>query len=55
VSLILTEEHRLKAFQNRMLRRIFGPKREEVVRGIMRHIITYLLYHILLGSSILGG
>jgi hypothetical protein len=25
----LREEHRLRAFENRMLRRIFGPKREE--------------------------
>jgi hypothetical protein len=23
------EEHRLRVFENRMLRRIFGPKREE--------------------------
>jgi hypothetical protein len=28
-SLTLKEEHRLRAFENRMLRRIFGPKREE--------------------------
>jgi hypothetical protein len=25
----LKEEHRLRVFENRMLRRIFGPKREE--------------------------
>jgi hypothetical protein len=25
----LREEHRLRVFQNRVLRRIFGPKREE--------------------------
>ena len=24
------EEHRLRVFENRMLRRIFGPKRDEV-------------------------
>jgi hypothetical protein len=29
-SLTLWEEHRLKAFENRVLRRIFGPKRDEV-------------------------
>jgi hypothetical protein len=29
-SLILREEHRLRMFENRVLRRIFGPKREEV-------------------------
>jgi hypothetical protein len=28
--LTLREEHRLKAFENRVLRRIFGPKRQEV-------------------------
>jgi hypothetical protein len=28
-SLILREEHRLRVSENRMLRRIFGPKREE--------------------------
>jgi hypothetical protein len=27
--LILREECRLKAFENRILRRIFGPKRDE--------------------------
>jgi hypothetical protein len=29
-SLTLREEHRLRVFENRVLRRIFGPKREEV-------------------------
>jgi hypothetical protein len=29
-SLTLREEHRLKVFENRELRRIFGPKRDEV-------------------------
>jgi hypothetical protein len=28
-SLTLKEEHRLKVFENRVLRKIFGPKREE--------------------------
>jgi hypothetical protein len=28
-SLTLREEHRLRVFENRMLRRIFGPKRME--------------------------
>jgi hypothetical protein len=31
-SLTLTEEHRLTVFENRVLRQIFGPKREEVNR-----------------------
>jgi hypothetical protein len=29
----LREEHRLRAFENMVLRRIFGPKRDEVTRG----------------------
>jgi hypothetical protein len=29
-SLMLKEEHRLRVFENRVLRRIFGPKRDEV-------------------------
>jgi hypothetical protein len=31
--LTLTEEHRLRVFENRVLRRIFGPKRDEVMGG----------------------
>jgi hypothetical protein len=30
-SLKLREEHRLRVFENRVLRRIFGPKRDEVM------------------------
>ena len=30
VSTILTEERKLRVFENRLLRRIFGPKRGEV-------------------------
>jgi hypothetical protein len=29
-SLTQREEHRLRVFENRVLRRIFGPKRDEV-------------------------
>jgi len=32
-SLTLREEHRLMVFENRVLRRIFGPKRDEVTGG----------------------
>jgi hypothetical protein len=32
-SLTLREEYRLKVFQNRVLRRMFGPKRDEVTGG----------------------
>jgi hypothetical protein len=30
-SVTLKEEHRLRMFENRMLRKIFGPKRDEVM------------------------
>jgi hypothetical protein len=30
LSLALREEHRLRVFENRVLRRIFGPKRDEM-------------------------
>jgi hypothetical protein len=32
-SLTLRKEHRLRVFENRVLRRIFGPKRDEVTGG----------------------
>jgi hypothetical protein len=32
-SLTLREEHRLKVIENRVLRRIFGPKRDEMARS----------------------
>jgi hypothetical protein len=31
--LTLREEHRLRVFENKVLRRIFGPKRDEVTGG----------------------
>jgi hypothetical protein len=34
--LTLREEHRLRVFENRVLRRIFGRKREEVTGGWRR-------------------
>ena len=33
-SLILQEERKLRVFENKVLRRIFGPRRHEVTRGI---------------------
>jgi hypothetical protein len=35
-SLILTEGHRLRVFENRVLRTIFGPKRDEVIGGLRK-------------------
>jgi len=37
-SLTLREERRLRVFENRVLRRIFGPKRDEVTRGKWRKL-----------------
>jgi hypothetical protein len=33
IVLVLREEHRLRVFESRVLRRIFGPKRDEVTGG----------------------
>jgi hypothetical protein len=46
--LTLREEHRLKVFENRVLRRIFGPKRDEVM-GAWRKLYNREL-HILYSS-----
>jgi hypothetical protein len=35
-SLTLGEEHRLRVFENRVLRRIFGPKGDEVIGDWMK-------------------
>jgi hypothetical protein len=35
-SLILREEHRLRMFETRVLRRTFGPKRDEVAGGLRK-------------------
>jgi len=35
-SLTLREERRLRVFENRVLRRIFGPKRDEVTRALRK-------------------
>jgi hypothetical protein len=49
-SLTLREEHRLRVFENRVLRRIFGPKgmkRQEVGENcIMRSFITCTLLQV---------
>jgi hypothetical protein len=51
-SLTLREEHRLRVFENRMLRRIFGPKRDEVTGGwrncIMRSCMVCIIHPVLL-------
>jgi hypothetical protein len=44
-SLTLREERRLRVFENRMLRRVFGPKRDEVTgecRKLHNEELNYL-------------
>jgi hypothetical protein len=33
---MLKEEHGLKMFENRVLRKIFGPKREEIIGSLIK-------------------
>jgi hypothetical protein len=44
-SLTLREEHRLMVFENRVLRRIFGPKRIEMV-GDWRKLHSEVLHNL---------
>jgi hypothetical protein len=57
-SLTLREEHRLRVFENRVLRRIFGPKRDEVTENggscTMRNFIICSHPQISLGKSSQG-
>jgi hypothetical protein len=49
-SLTLNEEHRLRMFENKVLRRILGPKRDEVTGGwrncIMRSFVICILHRV---------
>jgi hypothetical protein len=50
-SLTSWEQYRLRVFGNRVLRRIFGPKRDEVVgswRKLHNELITYILCQVYL-------
>ena len=63
-SLGLREEYRLRVFQNTVLRKIFGPKREEV-RGEWRRLHNEELYNtyssqniihvVLMKKNVVGG
>ena len=56
-SLTLREERRLRVFEIMVLRRIFGPKRNEVTEGgenyIMRSLTLRLLMSYIYGAPIL--
>jgi hypothetical protein len=51
-SLTLREDHRLRVFQNRVLRRIFGLKRNEVMGG-WRKLHTEELHNVYASPSII--
>jgi hypothetical protein len=51
-SLTLREKHRLKVFENRVLRRIFGPKRDEVV-GDSRKLHNEELHNVYSSPSVI--
>jgi hypothetical protein len=51
-SLTLTEECRLRVFKNRVLRRIFGPKRDEVT-GEWRRLHNKELYDLYSSPNII--
>jgi hypothetical protein len=44
-SLTLREEHKLRVFENRVLRRLFGPKRDEVT-GEWRKLLNEELHNL---------
>jgi hypothetical protein len=51
-SLTLREEHRLRVFENRVLRRIFGPKIDEVT-GSWRKLHNEKLHNLYSSPSII--
>jgi hypothetical protein len=52
LSLTLREEHRLRVFENRVLMRIFGPKRDEVT-GDWRKLHNEELHNLYSPQSII--
>jgi hypothetical protein len=53
LSPILREKHKLRVFENRVLRRIFGPKREEVA-GDWRRLRNKELHNLYASPNIIG-
>ena len=57
-SLMLREEHRLRVFENRVLRRIFGPKRDEVTgewRKLHDDELSVLIVIVIIVFYLFGG
>jgi hypothetical protein len=64
LSVTLREEHRLRVFENRVLRKVFGPKRDEVtgewrkLRNEELHILyssPNIIRHIRIKENNVGG
>jgi hypothetical protein len=51
-SVAVREEHRLRVFENRVLRGIFGPKREEVT-GEWRKVCSGELHNVYSSANII--
>jgi hypothetical protein len=51
-SLSVREEHKLRVFENRVLRRIFGPKRDRV-KGVWRKLHNEDLHNLYSSPSII--
>jgi hypothetical protein len=51
-SLTLREEHRLRVFENRVIRRIFGPRTEEVI-GDWRRLHNEELHNLYTSPNII--
>jgi hypothetical protein len=49
----IREEHRLRVFENRVLRRIFGPKRDEETGG-WRKLHNVKLHNLYSSPNIIG-
>jgi hypothetical protein len=52
-SLILKKEHRLRVFENRMLRRMSGPKRDKIIGG-WRKLHNEELHNLYSSPNIIG-
>jgi hypothetical protein len=50
---LLREEHKLRVFENRVLRKMFGPKREEELEG-WRGLLNEELCNLYFSPNVIG-